>query len=313
MDALGRAHLQQTRQAPGSSSFDSAETDYDSFGRPSRLTMPYSGTAGQTNSSGPATTTTYDAVSRPLTVTDGGGGTLTYTYNQNDVLIAAGPAPAGENLKQRQLEYDALGRLTSVCELTSATGSGACGQIAAQTGFWTKYTYDAAGRLLTVTQNAQATSGQQTRTYAYDLLGRMTSETNPENGQTIYVYDSDSTCGTSNGDLVKRTDAVGNVTCYLYDALHRVTSITYPSGPYASNTSNKYFVYDAATINTSPSTAMVNVKGRLAEAYTTASCRTCTKITDIGFSYSNRGEVTDVYQSTDYASGYYHVSYSYWA
>jgi len=42
----------------------------------------------------------------------------------------------------------------------------------------------------------------------------MTSETNPESGTTSYVYDTDSTCGTSNGDLVKRTDAMGNVTCY---------------------------------------------------------------------------------------------------
>jgi RHS repeat-associated protein len=132
---------------------------------------------------------------------------------------------------------------------------------------------------------------------------------NPESGTTLYTYDSASGCtGTSNGDLIKRTDAVGNVICYAYDSLHRATSITY-SGPYASNTPNKYFVYDAATVN---GTAMVNTKGRLAEAYT-ATCQTCTKITDIGYSYSPVGKITDIYESTPHSGGYYHLSSTYWA
>ena len=77
----------------------------------------------------------------------------------------------------------------------------------------------------------------------------MTSETNPENGTTTYTFDSDSGCGsTSTGDLVKRSDAVTNSSCYFYDALHRVTKITY-SGPYAASTPTKNFVYDSATVN----------------------------------------------------------------
>jgi RHS repeat-associated protein len=112
----------------------------------------------------------------------------------------------------------------------------------------------------------------------------------------------------SSGDLVKRVDTVGNTICSTYDALHRVTSTTY-SGPYQSVTPNKYFVYDAATVN---STTMTNTKGRLAEAYT-ATCQTCTKLTDAGFSYTARGEVSDVYESTPHSGGYYHVSASYWA
>jgi RHS repeat-associated protein len=311
VDGLGRPHIQQTRQGPGSSNLDSVETDYDSLGRPYRVSMPYTGTAGQLCSPCAWTTTSYDALGRPLTVTDGGGGTVTYTYTQNDILIAVGPAPSGENLKQRQLEYDSIGRLTSVCEITNATGSGSCGQTSAQTGFWTKYSYDAAGRLLTVTQNAQASSGQQqTRSYSYDLAGRLTSETNPESGTTNYVFDSDSTCGNSSGDLVKRTDAVGNVTCYAFDALHRRTSITYPSGSYAASTPSKYSVYDSATVGGQP---MANAKGRLAEAYT---CTTCpgTKIADLGFSYTVRGQVSDVYESTTHSgSTYYHVNATYWA
>ncbi len=186
------------------------ETDYDSLGRVARVTVPYTGVAGQTSSSAPGTTTTYDALSRPLTVTDGGGGVTSYSYAQNDVLVTVGPAPTGENTKRKQLEYDGLGRLKSVCEITASAGSGNCGQIVAQTGFLTQYTYDAQGNLLTVVQNAQSSS-TQTRTYTYDGLGRLLTEANPEtNGvASSYTYDSDATCGTSTGDQVKRVDAAG--------------------------------------------------------------------------------------------------------
>jgi RHS repeat-associated protein len=313
LDGLGRSSLQQTRQAPGSANFDSKENDYDSLGRIRRTTLPYAGTLGQTNSSAAARATVYDALGRVLSVTDAGSASTSYTYVQNDVLVVLGPAPSGENTKQRQLEYDGLGRLTSVCEITSSSGSGACGQSVSKTGFWTKYAYDSLGNLVGVTQNAQAASAsQQTRSYAYDGLNRLTSETNPESATTKYTYDTDATCGIYSGDKVKRIDAVGNTTCYSYDALHRNTSITY-SGPYAGNTPNKYFAFDTATIATTPSpTAMVNAAGRLAEAYT-ATCQTCAKLSDVGFSYSVRGEVSDIYQATSHSSGYYHLNEVYWA
>ena len=53
---------------------------------------------------------------------------------------------------------------------------------------------------------------------------------------------------------------------------------------------------------------MQNAKGRLAEAYTGSS----TKRTDLGYSYSARGEVTDVWQAAQNSPGYYHVSAGYW-
>ncbi len=311
LDGLGRKHLSQIRETPGGSNFDTTETDYDASGRVSRVTLPYVGTAGQTNSSAPAQTTTYDALNRTLSLSDNSGGSRTFSYSQNDVFITRGPAPTGENTKRRQEEFDALGRLTSVCEITAGTTSapaGTCAQTSSQTGYWTKYSYDALGRLTGVTQNAQS-SNQQTRTYVYDLLGRLASETNPETGTTTYTYDTDISCGTSNGDRVKKTDAVGNVTCTAYDTLHRPTAITYPSGSYASVTPAKHFVYDAATVN---GVAMTSVKGRLAEAYTcTGACSS--KITDEGFSYTVRGEPSDIYESTPHSGGYYHVNQTYWA
>jgi RHS repeat-associated protein len=307
LDGLGRAHVQQTRQSPTATTFDSVETDYDALGRVSRVTLPYSAGAGQTNSSAPATATTYDALYRILSVSDSGNGSASYTYTQNDAYLSLGPAPSGENAKRRQLEYDSLGRLTSVCEITGASGSGNCGQTSAQTGYWTKYVYDPLGNLTGVTQNAQSTGSQQTRSYSFDAMSRLTSETNPENGATTYTFDSATGCtGTSSGDLVKRADAQGNTTCFAYDALHRMTSATY-SGPYAGNTPTKNFVYDSATVN---GQAMQNAKARLAEAYTGPSTG---KITDLGLSYTARGEVSDAYQSTPHSSGYYHLTESYWA
>ncbi len=322
LDGLGRLRTRQMRQGPSATNFDSVETDYDALGRPNRVTLPYSAAAGVLNSTIAATATTYDPFNRPLTVLDGGNGQSTYNYGTaNDTLVTRSPAPTGEHTKVRQFEYDALQRLTSICEVTTGTTAwpgGTCGQTTTQTGYWTKYSYDPMGNLMSVTQNAQSPSNQQTRNYVYDWLNRMTSETVPEigasgNGTATYVYDTDATCGTSNGDLVKRVDAMGNVICSTYDALHRELTRTYPSGTYASVTPGKHFVYDGATINTSPNpTAMVNVKRRLAEAYTCAGSCT-TKLTDVGFSYTVRGEASDAYESTPNSGTYYHLTQTYWA
>jgi RHS repeat-associated protein len=316
LDGLGRVHLQQTRQAPGSGNFDTVETDYDSLGRPSRVTLPYVGTAGQTNAAAPAVTTTYDAQSRPLQVSDAGAGSTTYSYPQNDVLVTVGPAPIGENTKRRQLQYDGLGRITSACEITGLTGGGTCSQNSAPpgSGYWTTYAYGP-GNLLTVKQNAQAAVGsQQTRTYAYDGLGRLTSETNPESGTTTYVYDViPSGCfaaGTSSpGDMTKKSDAAGNIVCPEYDALHRVWSV-------GSNTGCKRFGYDNGNvIGSRPSGVTVtNGLGRLVEAETdNCGAWPPTPITDEWFSYSNRGDVTNFWESTPHSGAYYNMAGTYWA
>jgi len=123
------------------------------------------------------------------------------------------------------------------------------------------------------------------------------------------MYDSDGTCGTSTGDLVRRTDAMRptqNTTCYAYDALHRQTAVTYPSGPYASITPPRHFVYDSATVN---GQTMHNANGRLAEAYTGTGSP---KITDLGFNYTQRGELADAWQWSTNSTGWYHAAATYW-
>lgn len=329
-DGLGRISLVQKRQGPGSPNFDSVQHKYGwtaSVGAFSTVSVPYQGTSGQVAPGGTAVTVAqFDAAGRSYSVTDGGGGTASYSYSQNDVLQTIGPAPAGENTKRRQLEYDGLGRLTSVCEITSGTmaypGS-SCGQNTVATGYLTSYSY--VFDTVSGTKKMSVSQSGQSRTYKYDLLSRLVSESNPESGTTTYVYDSDGTgnctwpntsyygsifTGTYNGDLVRKTDAVGNQTCYQYDSLHRLTGQITPYGSYycargagvPCYTLDKYFVYDSATVN---GTIMTNAKGQSAEAYTCVGACSA-KVTDEGFSYDIVGHSTDVYQSTPTSGGYYH-------
>lgn len=319
IDGMGRLQLSQRREGPNSTNYDTTETDYDIAGRLERVTLPFVAAAGGTNSSAPGTTySSYDGLSRPLVVGDSGGGSVTYVYFQNDVAQTIGPAPSGESAKSKQLEYDALGHLASVCEITSATGSGNCAQTSSKMGFWTKYVYDALGDLTGVTQNAQAAANsQQARAYTYDMMGRILTQTNPEMAGTVqYVYDSDSACGTVSfpGNLVKRVDANGNATCYGYDSLQHLVSITYLSGgPNTATTPAKYFVYGTANSTTISGIILSNTAGRMVEAYTCFGA--CTpKSTDLLLSYSARGEVSDVYEATpNSGTGYYRVTSQYWA
>jgi RHS repeat-associated protein len=322
-DGLGRPIINQRRQGPAPlNSFDTVSLTYDAEGRVATQSLPCSQPVSTPCPSTPATTTTYDALNRPLQVTDGGGGYTQYRYTPSgsvvDTLVTVGPNPSGESLKQRQLESDTLGRLTSVCEVTGATGSGSCSQAVAATGYKTAYSYDALDRLIGVTQNAQG-SPTQTRSFSYDGLSRMLSETNPESGTTTYTYDSGSVavCGWASsystpGDLIKTTDANGQSICYQHDTLHRVTVV----GNSSTSATNpvKQYIYDKQTngLTTPPAGATItNVLGRLVEAMT---CNLCnTPVTDEWSSYTARGELADTWQSSPHSGGYYHGSVTYYA
>jgi RHS repeat-associated protein len=251
----------------------------------------------------------YDSVGRLSTKTDvTTSATKVYSYNVNDTLVttSGGTSPTVST----QTEVDGLGRLTSVCEVSSLPGSAPCGQTHGATGFETTYTYNAIGQLVTVTQFANGSS-PQTRTFTYDLLGRKLTENTPEGGLVQFWYDTAPSTpgvacpGTYTGKLVKRYDARGNTTCYTYDSIGRMASVVY-SGP-GSNGVNKYFVYDSAVVN---SQTMQHTTNRLAEAYTSTSSNG-TKVTDLGFSYSARGDKTDVYELTPNSGGYYHTTATY--
>lgn len=47
----------------------------------------------------------------------------------------------------------------------------------------------------------------------------------------------------------------------------------------------------------------------MAEAYTKIGS---SKVSDLGFSYTKRGEVSDAYESAPGSGGYYHIGAAYW-
>ena len=202
-----------------------------------------------------------------------------------------------------------MGRLKSVCEVLSSGGL-ACGQTNAANGLRTAYQYDANSNLIQASVFDYPPS-QQYRNFTYDGLNRLTSEQNPEttgnspNGTKYYVYDTDVTCGSSAGDKVKRTDAAGNVTCYAYDSLHRLTQVTYPQGPNASSTASKSFYYDLSTLW---GFTMSNPLGRLTGAETVLSGNIQTLE---AFGYDLRGQVTDYYQQSARSVVPYHMQSNY--
>ncbi|WEK46111.1 MAG: hypothetical protein P0Y56_13960 [Candidatus Andeanibacterium colombiense] len=106
--------------------------------------------------------------------------------------------------------YNALGQLTDVVEAYSTTDEAI-----------THYTYDGAGRVLTVTA-AYGVSGQAaTVTYAYDGLGNKTSVTDARSNSTTYTYDR-------LGQVLTATNALSGVTTYVYDAFGNVVKATSP-------------------------------------------------------------------------------------
>jgi YD repeat-containing protein len=300
-DTLGRPFNSQTKDG---TTYDT-QTLYRNWTGAyfnTQSTMPCSEPSQTPCPSTSSVTTNFDVLGRTVSSVDANGKTMSYSYypatvagnNVVDMLVSM----SGKNM---QYEYDALGRLLSVCEVSTQAGSGACGQANSKSGFVTSYKNNVLGKILQVTQ------GAQTRASVYDAMGRLTSETNPESGTTTYQWDVASSCTNSTtflGRLVRTADANGNSTCFTYDLFGRIASKSV-TGPNAGATPYTFFVYDAATYS---GTAMAYAKGHIAEAYTTT-CSTCSPTTDEFFSYNKRSDLTDVWEKTPHSpTAYYHTT-----
>jgi YD repeat-containing protein len=232
--------------------FDTQDSCYDSMGRLVFQSYPRqdSGLATAKVCSGAGDIYSFDGLGRILSLTHSDGSSVQYRYAGRATQITD-----EGNAVSRILQSDALGRLTQVCEVSNSTltGSGgvptSCGLDIAATGFLTSYSYDTLDNLTTVTQGSVTN-----RSYSYDSLSRMISETEPEWGSsTSYAYDND-------GLRVQRVRPAPNqadpnvrvTTTYTYDALHRPLSISYDDG----KTDGSHFNYDersvgVATLNNS--------------------------------------------------------------
>jgi len=314
-DGLGRQIFSQTRQGQGSTTFDTVQTTYgwSSTGPFTTTSVPYSGTQAQSAPSGTGSTTTQDdAVSRPLSVSNTGGGLVSTTYSQNDVLSVLGPAPTGEHTKQTQTQYDGLGRVTSVCGIENSGGT-ACGQATgSSSGVVTTTAYASAAGSQTVT----STRASQSRSSVVDGLGRTTQGVTPEGGTWNYYYDSYSSCPTgytgASGQLTAVKDPNGNLLCYGYDASNRVTGVN------ANGTTCRHFYYDNSTgyLGSVPSGyTLANNFGRMVEA-ATDSCQStktsATLITDEWMGdYDKDGRTLVALEMTPNSTQYYKSEMTY--
>jgi len=205
MDGLGRPNLSTTEDA-SNNVISKVNAQYDLVGRAYQTSNPYTGTSASY-----WTTTAFDVLGRPTSVTLPDNSATSYSYTTNTATVTD---PTG---KQRKSQSDGLGRLSILYEPDPTSNN--------QLTLQTSYTYNVLDALTKITQ------GVQTRTYVYDALGRLLSTTTPEAGTVCFGSRTGSTCNTdgydSFDDLLKRTDARGVLTSYAYDTLNRLSGVSY--------------------------------------------------------------------------------------
>jgi RHS repeat-associated protein len=245
-DALSR--LMTANNQTGTVSFT-----YDSMGRLAASTDAYGivssfsydangnrtaegvGTAPNVAPAAATATYGYDALNRPVTVTDAAGAAVSYGYDGANRLVSR----LLSNGVVTSYGYDGLDRLTA---LTDAKG------VTVLSGL--QYQYDAAGRV------TQKTDLSGAHVYGYDAVGRLTSATHPNTAAESYAYDGVgnrmsshraasysyqaanrlTTAGGSsfgydaNGNLASKADGAGT-TVFTWDYENRLVSAQPPAGP----------------------------------------------------------------------------------
>lgn len=206
-DGAGRTLRSGVGQGISPVSYDAVKSVYDSLGRLLKQSNPYAGNSSGDGSPQYWTTNEYDALSRVIKVTLPDAQTIQTSYNGDEVTVT------DQVGRKRKSQFDAFGRLIAVTEQDTATGS---------LSVVTNYTYDPQDNLTGVNQSGQ------TRTFIYDALSRLKTQTTPEAGIVTYSYwDFD--------EVKKQTDARGVETHYSYDSLNRRTKIWY-TGPGGDDT-----------------------------------------------------------------------------
>jgi len=211
-DGLGRTT--EKRQYESATGYITLKQSYDPLGRISQTSNPF-----RVGEAILWTTTAYDDLGRVKSVTSPDGAVIKTAYSGNRVLVA--DQNESDQLRRKRISRtDALGRVKDLWEVTSADGATEAisfpGWPDVAAGYHTSYDYDVLNNLKSVTQT------NQTRSFEYDSLKRLTSTNNPENGAVYYQYDE-------GGNLRVRTDARGVSAHFSYDPLNRVTRRWYNS------------------------------------------------------------------------------------
>jgi RHS repeat-associated protein len=256
---------------------------YDANNNPTQITYP----------DGSTQQFSVDAAGNITSTVNRRGNTIQYTYNPNGQLA------------QKQFEdgssvvysYDARGNLTSVVDATGTTamqydGANRLTNIRYPTGRSLQYTYNADGqRTQLVSQDGYTVN------YSYDAVGRLKTLTDGT-GQLIIRYDYDSA-----GRLIQETNGNGTYTTYEYDQQSQLTRI---SNYQANNTVNSRFEYAYDTLGRR--TSMTTLEGTFEYGYDATGQLTSVVTPDkrtISYQYDaagNRIAVTDNGVGTSYAT-----------
>ncbi len=182
------------------------------------------------NPDGSSTQTAYNAVGKPVAITDESGRQTFHEYDQQGNLTKT-TLPKGSSVGQ---SYSATGLLTVE---TDAAGNQTTqsydsmdrpSRTVYPDGSASAFTYDAAGQLII----SQDPNGNLTQ-YTYDSNGRRTKVTDAAGQTSTTVFDAI-------GNATSTTDAVGHTIAYRYDNMNRCVQTTFANGTQTTTT------YDAA-------------------------------------------------------------------
>ena len=147
-----------------------------------------------TDASGNRTSLTYDLRGRKTSMTDPDMGAWTYSYNALGELVSQSDAK-GQTVT---MVYDALGRMTRRTEAegtttwsydTATKGKGKLHQVSAPTGYLRTHAYDSLGR--PESESTTITMETFTTSRTYDAAGRVATVTYPETGFSVgHTYTS---------------------------------------------------------------------------------------------------------------------------
>ena len=169
---------------------------YDAYGRVTKTTFPSTLTESYS----------YDGVGNILSKTDRKGNTINYSYDALNRLTQKS-YPSGTPVSYT---YDSLSRLTQ-----SSDASGTY-----------QFTFDNMGRLIGTTTNYSFLTGKTfTTSYSYDAASNRTGFIDPENGSTMYAYDTLNRLQTLTPPAAISAGSFG----FSYDVLSRRTQMTRPN------------------------------------------------------------------------------------
>ena len=226
LDGMGR--VLRTSSSLPNGKVAAVQVEYDEQGRRKRVSQPVERSSHPTASIGTFWTSyTYDAFGRQTAVTTPDHTAASPRIASFDYAgarraartVSVATSATGSTAETTVEHYDPLGRLIRVEENAANTSAASTrGSVVATT-----YTYDAGGRLKTVTMN-DGTATQQVRSFVYDGRGFLTRESHPEQvGDTIYSeYDP-------LGQPGKRALGAGTV-AFTYDPAGRVTKVADVAG-----------------------------------------------------------------------------------